>query len=100
MYAVVRKYKFDPKDTAEIDLKVREGFIPILREAPGFVAYYWLDAGEGEGASLSIFQTQAETEESVHLAADFVHEHLNHLLGTPEITRGEVRAHSSAQADW
>jgi hypothetical protein len=60
---------------------------------PGFVGYYWIDAGEGTGASPSIFKDKAGAEESVRLAADYVHAHLAGILGKPEITEGEVKTH-------
>ncbi len=94
MYAVMRKYKFNPTDSAEINRHVREGFTPLLRQTPGIIAYYWLDTGEGEGASMGVFQDKAGAEESVRLAADYVRQHMASLLGTPEVTQGEVQAHA------
>ena len=94
MYAVIRKYQFDPNASVEIAQKIQEGFVPLLRQTPGFVAYYWLDSADGHGTSLSVFEDQAGADESVRIAADFVREHLATLLGKPEITKGEVRAHS------
>ena len=94
MHAVIRHYRFDPSNSADINHQVREGFVPRLRETPGFVAYYWLDTGEGEGASVSVFEDKAGAEESVRLAADYVAEKLSALLGKPEITQGEVQAHA------
>ena len=44
MYAVVRRYD-GVTDPAEAGRRVKEGFIPLLREVPGFVAYYWVNAG-------------------------------------------------------
>ncbi len=49
MHAVVRRYRFDPKSAAEIDRHVKEGFVPLIRKTPGFVAYYWVDTGGGTG---------------------------------------------------
>jgi hypothetical protein len=45
MYVTVRRYEgvSDPSEAARL---VAEGFIPIISEMPGFVAYYWVDAGE------------------------------------------------------
>jgi hypothetical protein len=43
MFAVIRHYHFDPKDSAEIDRRIREEFVPIVKKAKGFVRYYWLD---------------------------------------------------------
>ena len=94
MYAVIRRYQFDPKSTGEIDRQIREGFVPLIRQTPGFVAYYWLDTGGGVGASLSVFQDKAGAEESVRLAADWTQKNLAGLLGKPEITQGEVQAHA------
>jgi hypothetical protein len=45
MYVTVRRYEgvTDPSEAARL---VDEGFIPIISEMPGFVAYYMVDAGE------------------------------------------------------
>ncbi len=92
MYAVIRHYRFDPANAEEIDRRIRDAFVYLLRKAPGFEAYYWLDTGEGEGASISVFATKDGAEESTRIAATFVEEHLANLLGKPELIRGEVRA--------
>jgi hypothetical protein len=42
MFAVVRHYHFNPKDSAEIDRRIREEFVPIVKKAKGFVRYYCL----------------------------------------------------------
>ncbi|MCL6498965.1 MAG: hypothetical protein K6U07_02905 [Firmicutes bacterium] len=94
MYAVIRRYQFDPKSSPEIRRQITQGFLPLLRQTPGFVAYYWLDTGDGVGASLSIFEAKAGAEESVRLAAGYVQQHLAGLLGTPEVIQGEVKAHA------
>ena len=94
MYAVTRKYQFGPSASAEIAKHVQDGLIPLLRQTPGFVAYYWVDGAEGQGISLSVFENQSGADESVRLAGEYVKEHLAAILGTPEITKGEVLAHS------
>src|SRR5512132_3056333 len=95
MYAVVRRYRFDPKNSEEIDSRIKDVFVHLLRKAPGFEAYYWLDTGEGEGASLSVFRDKAGAEESTRIPANFVEQHLASLLGKPEIIQGEVHARGS-----
>ena len=68
--------------------------MPIIKKTKGFVRYYWLDTGKGEGASLSVFSNKAGTEESVRLAADYVKERLSKLLTQkPEVIEGPVKAH-------
>ena len=94
MFAVIRHYHFNPEDGAEIDRRIREEFVPIIKKTKGFVRYYWLDTGKGEGASLSVFSNKAGTEESVRLAADYVKERLSKLLTQkPEVIEGPVKAH-------
>jgi hypothetical protein len=94
MFAVIRHYHFDKKDSAEIDRLVREGFVPLIKKAPGFVRYYWLDTGNGEGASFGVFKDKAGADESVKLAADFVQHHMSkYVKQKPEIIEGPIVAH-------
>jgi hypothetical protein len=94
MFAVMRHYHFDPKNGAEIDRQIREGFVPLIKKAKGFVRYYWLDTGEGVGASISVYKDKAGADESVRLAAQFVRDHMSKLLTQkPEIIEGPVTAH-------
>ncbi len=81
MYAAVRRYEgvTDPAEAARL---VNEGFVPLMRQVPGFVAYYWLNAGNGVMVSTSVFQDQAGAEESITRAADFVRDNLASLLPT------------------
>ena len=94
MFAVIRHYHFNPKDSAEIDRRVREDFVPIVKKAKGFLRYYWLNSGKGEAASVSIFWDKAGADESVRLAADYVQERLSKLITQkPEIIEGPIKAH-------
>ncbi|MCX5315711.1 hypothetical protein [Streptomyces sp. NBC_00154] len=94
MYAVVRRYE-GVTDPAEAGRRVNEGFLPLLRQVQGFVAYYWVDAGGGVMVSTSVFQDPAGAEESTDRAADFVRDRLASLLPSPpQVTAGEVVAHS------
>ena len=94
MYAVVRHYHFKKEDGEKIDSLIQEGFVPLLKKARGFIRYYWLDTGEGEGASLGVFNDKEGADESVRLAADFVKQHMATLLvQKPEVIEGPVKAH-------
>ncbi|MGT2532291.1 hypothetical protein ACU4GG_38470 [Streptomyces nojiriensis] len=80
-------------DPAEAGRRVDEGFVPLLRQVPGFVAYYWIDAGGGVMVSTSVYEDRAGAEESVRRAAEFVRDNLASLLPTPpQVTAGEVVA--------
>lgn len=94
MFAVIRHYRFDKKDSAEIDRLIREQFVPLIRTASGFVRYYWLDTGDGEGASFGVFKDKAGADESVRVAAEFVRTSMSKLLREkPEIIEGPIAAH-------
>ena len=71
MYATVRRYE-GVTDPSEAGRRVNEGFVPIISQVPGFVAYYWVDAGGGVMISTSVFQDQASAEESNTRAADYL----------------------------
>ncbi len=95
MYATVRRYEgvTDPREAAR---RVNEGFVPLISEVPGFVAYYWVDAGGSVMVSTSIFEDQAGAEESNRRAADYVRQHMAPLLpNPPQITAGEVVVHKA-----
>ena len=95
MYATVRRYEgvTNPGEAAQ---RVNEGFVPLISQIPGFVAYYWVDAGSGVMISTSVFQDQASAEESNRRAADYVRQNLVSLLpNPPQITAGEVVAYKA-----
>ncbi|MEU3726690.1 hypothetical protein [Streptomyces sp. NPDC031705] len=92
MYAAVRRYE-GVTDPAEAGRLVNEGFVPLMRQVAGFVAYYWVDAGDGVMVSTSVFQDRAGADESIERAADFVRDNLASLLPRPpQVTAGEVVA--------
>jgi hypothetical protein len=92
MYAAVRRYE-GVTDPAEVSRLVEEGFVPLVRQVPGFVAFYWIDAGNDVVASTSVFQDRAGAEESTLRASNFVRDNLASLLPhPPQITAGEVVA--------
>ena len=92
MYATVRRYE-GVTDPAEAGRRVKEGFVPLVSQIPGFVAYYWVNAGGGVMVSTSVCEDQAHQEESNRRAAEWVRENLAALLPKPPlITAGEVVA--------
>jgi hypothetical protein len=92
MYAAIRKYQFNPADSDEIARQINEGFLLLVRQTPGFIAYYWVYQGDGVGASFGLFNDQAGADASIRAAADFVKANLAGLLGAPEIVKGDVLA--------
>ena len=96
MYAAVRRYE-GVTDPSEVTRRAQEGFIPIISEMPGFVAYYVVDAGDGVMDSISIFEHQAAEEQSSWRAGQFVAQYIAPLTpNPPQITAGEVVAHKAS----
>jgi hypothetical protein len=95
MYATVRRYE-SVTDPNEAGRRVNEGFVPLVSQIPGFVAYYWVDAGGGVMISTSVFQDKAGAEESNRRAAEWIRQNLDPLLpNPPQITAGEVVANKA-----
>ena len=93
MYAAVRRYE-GVTDTQKVAQVAQEGFVPIISEMPGFVAWYLVDAGEGVIVTTSVFEHKDAEEESNFLAGEFVAEHLASMVpNPPQITAGEVAAY-------
>jgi hypothetical protein len=92
MYMAIRKYQTTAGSSIqEIVQRVQEGFVPIVSQTPGFVAYRMVNTGNGTVASVTLFQDQAGAEESTRRATDWVRQNLISLLQLPaEITEGEV----------
>ncbi len=70
MYATVRKYSIIPGSVKEVMQRIEGGFLPIISEASGFLAYYALRVGANEVITISIFDTLAGAQESTPLAFD------------------------------
>ena len=96
MYAAVRRYQ-GITDDAEAGRLVGETFVPLLQRVPTFIAYYWIDAGDGEMASLSLFENQEGADKSVEIAHEWIIENAPGLFpNPPRVTEGPVVASATA----
>ena len=97
MFAAIRYYRTDPDSVDEVVRRVKEGFVPIIRETPGFVSYFVLDPGEREGAivSVSVFEDEQSAQESNREAEEWVSQNLSELLVVPEFAAGQVVVYES-----
>jgi hypothetical protein len=90
MHAVVRKYTASPDVVTEARPKLQH-LEQTMRGTPGFVAYYFLETGDGV-ATITITEDEVGTTESMSRAANWVQQNLDSRasLGAPEVTTGEV----------
>ncbi len=93
MYLTVRRYE-GVSDTGEIARRVKDGFVPLVSGIPGFVAYYWVDAGNGVVITTGIFRDQAGAEESDRRSATWLQDNLaSFSKSPPQITAGNIVAY-------
>ncbi len=91
-WLTVRRYE-GVTNTKEAARVVQEGFVPLIIKLPGFISYYWVDAGNGVMISVSVFTNKEAEEKSNRVAADFAKQHMASLMpNPPRITAGQVVA--------
>jgi hypothetical protein len=95
MYAVIRRYSI--KDISDLDEIVRlaeEGFVPLIKQAPGFVAYHLINTGNNTVVTFSLYHDKAGADESTRIAASWVQQNLaQYVEGVPDVTSGDVVIH-------
>lgn len=92
MYASIRRYHILPETAEEFLRRLQRGFVPLISQAAGFRAYYVLQVGDDQVVSVSVFDSQAEAEESVRRAADWVAQNIHSFIqDQPEVAVGHVR---------
>jgi len=99
-FASIRIYEgVDPADQTEITRLTAEGFLPIMRESDGFIAYFLLPEGDTL-AAYSVFETAKQAAASNDAARDFVAEKLAPLLpNAPTIVQGTMDTRQFARLD-
>jgi heme-degrading monooxygenase HmoA len=92
MFVAIRYYQTDPGSVDEVVRRVKEDFVPLIRDMPGFVSYLVLAPSEREDelVSVSVFESQEGAEESNEKAEAWVRQNLSELLLLPEFAAGEV----------
>jgi hypothetical protein len=93
-YLAIRQYELAPDHTMEeLHAAVESGFMPIVRDVPGFQEYFLVETDDGV-ISISVFTDQAGAEDSTARAADWVGQNLaGFFAGPPVVTTGSVWLH-------
>ncbi len=95
MYATIRRYTVQGGgQTEEMVRDIRENFVPLVSQVPGFVSYQVLDAGD-RLVTVSVFESKEGADESTRRAAEYVKQSpaFQGGLSQPDITAGEVKVH-------
>lgn len=92
-YAVVRVRKVRPEFSATaLAREVGEGFVPIVREVPGFIQYFVVaDEAQRSWVSVGIFEDKAGADESTERAIAFGQQGTHDWVeGDPIIIAGTI----------
>ena len=97
MHAIIRKLP-RMQNVKEAARRAETGLGPILKQQPGFKAYYIIQLESGGGGSISLFDSAANAKAANQKAVAWIKEHLADLPGSgePEVTVGEVLAQITA----
>jgi hypothetical protein len=89
MFSSIRRYTVKQGTVEELIRRVQEGFMPIVRNMPGFRGYY--SGGPEALIAISVFDNADGALASNELAADCVRKNvLNSMTGRPESILGDV----------
>jgi hypothetical protein len=96
MYAMIRRHHVQADSVDEVFRRARETLLPRIKDTPGLVAFYSVNAGGGVVFSINIFETQEQAEQSNRKAAEWAEENWSsfHVL-PPELIAGEVMLHAT-----
>jgi hypothetical protein len=96
MHASIRRYIVAAGREDAAIKHAQDGFLPILQREPGFLAYYFVNIGDGEMLGVSVFETREGAEAANELAKDYVLEHIGDILTRTTMLEGEVVAHATS----
>jgi hypothetical protein len=95
MHAVVRRYEgIDRSSVDEIKRRGNDELVPLIREAPGFIAHFVLWAEDGTMISTSVFEDRNAAEESNRQVVERIGNSLASLFPRPQVTSGDVLLHT------
>jgi len=97
MFCVTRRFS-SMSSVQEAANRAEKGVAPILQRNPGFRGYYIIDAGDGVGVSITVFESREAAEQSREEVLGWIEANLSDLYREPpQITAGEVVVAVEAQ---
>jgi len=98
MYAVIRSFP-QMQNVEEAGRLAETGLAPILKQQPGFRAYYVIRLTDDGGGSISLFDSADNAMAAHDSSLAWIKENLASMIGDapPVVTMGEVLAQVSAE---
>jgi hypothetical protein len=99
VFASIRRYRLQRGSMEELIRRVDESFAEDIGRQPGFVAYEFVDCGDGEIITLSVFRDADQADASRELAGRWTEENLQDLeFRRLEALHGEILVSRAARA--
>ena len=99
MYVIIRRYSGKGGLMDRLAPQVRDGLVPLLRQAPGFRSYCALASEDGHLVSVSAFDDRSNADAANDKAREWVAANMRDALpDPPEVLAGEVRRELTGQA--
>jgi excisionase family DNA binding protein len=100
LYAAIRRYRFDAHVCSEVVEQILERFVPLIRESQGLLAYYVIDTGDGEIATITICEDKEKVLQSSKVAAEWLKHHLaSSIVSDPEVLSFSIEVEEPIQGD-
>ncbi len=94
MYVTIRKYAGKGAVIDKLLPPVRDGLVPLLRQAPGFKGYYAFASEDGHVVTVAIFDDREAATRANEQVRGWVASNLGELLpNLPEVLAGEALLH-------
>jgi heme-degrading monooxygenase HmoA len=91
MFTSIRKYSVRRGSAEELARRVRESFVPLLRQMQGFRSYYLLDGGPDVLINIIMFDSADEAFASNETAVNWArNDVLEFTKGMPEVMVGNA----------
>jgi Antibiotic biosynthesis monooxygenase len=91
VFTIVRRFRLVRGSAEEVARRVKESFVPLLRELPGFRDYFLLEGGPDVLVSIRVFDSAGEALASNEIAAKWMRDNvLEFVRGMPEVMAGNV----------
>ena len=98
-YVLIRLRQPNPEwPVAEVMQRIGEGYVPLVREIPGFVSYFGsADPVSGGQAYVGVFDDNAGADESTRVAGEWLRENsYSFFEGDPTVAEGVIGAAAEA----
>ncbi len=97
MHGVIRRYRVRLGTVEQAAHYADKEFLPLVRQIPGFVCCYLLDAGNDTLTCMAVFETPEGAAEAVRVSREWFRDEWSSFRPIPpELVMGEVLAHATS----